>query len=186
MCNLSGLFRLLHDGIAMIQAEHQDKQRVVQILAHAFIDNKSVNYVIKGGGGKMRRIKGLMAYCFDVCFNYGKVYLSEDRNACALIIYPHQKHYSLKHLWWDLKLAITVSGIFHLPKLLKRETVIDNIKGKQPHLNLWFIGVDPTQQQKGIGTKLMSELLEKAKTENLPIYLEIHPCKHFLVSATWF
>ena len=40
----------------MIRADYKDKQRVVNILAHSFDDNKSVNYIIKQDGKRVQRL----------------------------------------------------------------------------------------------------------------------------------
>lgn len=37
---------------------------------------------------------------------------------------------------------------------------------------LWFIGVDPDQQHRGIGSALLGEIIADASNRNLPVYLE--------------
>jgi ribosomal protein S18 acetylase RimI-like enzyme len=49
------------------------------------------------------------------------------------------------------------------------------IKAKQPLIPfyyLWFIGVDPLYQHKGIGTKLLYELIADAKAQKRSVLLE--------------
>ena len=38
--------------------------------------------------------------------------------------------------------------------------------------DLWFIGVDPTEQYKGIGTKLLIEVISEGQSKGRSIYLE--------------
>lgn len=156
----------------MIEAAIADKDRVIQILANSFENNKSVNYVLPQGRNHTRRLHYLMEYSFNVCFTNGNVYMSEDKNACALVLYPHKSRYEPKRLLWDLKLMFFAFGLFQLPKVLKREKIIAQLKDKGPHMYVWFIGVDSGQQQKGIGSRLMNEVLQKARSEQLPILLE--------------
>lgn len=105
----------------MIRAEYKDRDRVVDILASSFDDNKSVNYVIPQIKDRKQRIKRLMEYSFDVCYLSGKVFLSEDRKGCALILLPDKKKTNIQSVWLDLKLIFTCIGLFNIKKALWRE-----------------------------------------------------------------
>lgn len=78
----------------MTNALPKDKNLVVDILTASFHDNKSVNYLIPNDSKRVERIRYLMDYSFEVCQLFGKVVISEDRNACALILYPDQKNFT--------------------------------------------------------------------------------------------
>jgi hypothetical protein len=67
----------------MIKANYGDKERIIKILAQSFDDNKSVNYIIPQDKKRKQRIRQLMAYSFDICLQYGKVFLSDDKKACV-------------------------------------------------------------------------------------------------------
>lgn len=95
----------------MRQANSSDKCIVLDILTRAFDDNRSVNFVVKQGRNRMGRIRGLMDYSFNMCHAFGEVWMSDDRQACALILFPDKKYWSLRTLFWDLKLALFVVGI---------------------------------------------------------------------------
>jgi hypothetical protein len=60
----------------MIQAAYKDKYLVVDILTKAFDSNKSVNYVVKQDRKREKRIRKLMDYSFELCWESGEVYLS--------------------------------------------------------------------------------------------------------------
>jgi hypothetical protein len=72
----------------MRRATVNDRQLVIDILKKSFDDNKSVNYVVKQDQKRKDRIKGLMEYSFDVCNAFGEVWMSEDLQACGLILFP--------------------------------------------------------------------------------------------------
>ena len=59
-------------------AKNSDKNKVVEILTNSFIDNKSINYIIPNDNNRVRRIRELMAYSFDMCMLSGKVCLADD------------------------------------------------------------------------------------------------------------
>ena len=72
-----------------------------------------------------------MAYSFEVCYRFGEVYLTEDKKACALILFPHKKR-SLSAILLDLDLAFNVIGLSNLNKVLSRESKIKQLYPKEP------------------------------------------------------
>jgi ribosomal protein S18 acetylase RimI-like enzyme len=156
----------------MIKASYSDKDLIIHILTKSFFSNKSVNYIIRQGKRKEERIKALMEYSFNICNGFGEVYLSDDRNACALILYPDKIRTTLKTIFWDLKLITYCIGIGNIKKALARETKIKELQLQGNICYLWFIGVDPSEQNKGVGSQLLKEITEDAKSKNIAICLE--------------
>src|SRR5690606_36016325 len=101
-----------------------DKSLVIEILKKSFDDNKSVNYVVKQDQKRVERIEGLMEYSFNVCHAFGEIWISDDNQGCALLLFPDQKRTSFRTLFWDLKLALSVIGIDRVSPVLKRESKI--------------------------------------------------------------
>src|SRR5688572_4364881 len=149
-----------------------DKNHVIQILSKSFSDNKSVNYVVKQDQRREDRIKSLMEYSFDVCYAFGEVWMSDDNQACALILFPDKKRTSLRTILWDVKLALSVIGVDRVNTVLKRESMIKNNHPKDPFAYLWFIGVNPSEQNKGIGSAFILEVIAECERKRRPIYLE--------------
>lgn len=156
----------------MIEATYSDKNTVVDILAQSFKDNKSVNYIVKQDAHREQRIKKLMDYSFDVCKSFGRVVLSEKKEACALIVYPDKKKPTLKSIVWDLKLITNCIGITGVSKAMAREGRIKKLQPTEPLYYLWFIGVHPTLQNQGIGSVLLGEIIKDAETQNRKLCLE--------------
>jgi len=67
------------------------RQKVVDILFHSFYDYGSVNFVIKQDDKKERRIRDLLEYSYEKGERFGKVYLSENEEAAAIVIDPAVK-----------------------------------------------------------------------------------------------
>lgn len=155
----------------MKKARAEDKQLVVAILAKSFNENQSVNYIIKQDNNRESRLKELMAYSFEICYQYGEVYLSEDNTGCALVLYPETKSV-LKTIPLDLRLIIKCIGIENAGKAMKREGAIKSQYPKEPIYYLWFIGVLPDHQHKRVGTSLMLSILDDARRQSKPVYLE--------------
>ena len=119
-----------------------------------------------------------MDYSFEVCSMFGEVLLSDDRRACALVLYPDRKRTTLKSIWLDLKLIFNCIGLSNVFKAMDRESKIKKIQPKERMCYLWFIGVNPIYQGSGIGSKLLREIIEESEMEDRPIYLETSTMKN--------
>lgn len=161
----------------MVRAQPNDKERITEILTYAFEQNASVNYIVKQDELRLIRIKRLMEYAFKICCRYGKVVLSDDRNACALVQLKKKK-FSIHTLLWDIQLIFYVTGIANIPKVLKRESLISKQHPTDKFYYLWFIGVHPVNKGMGAGSLLLSELVADAHTKQIPIYLETSTIKN--------
>lgn len=159
----------------MVQASINHKLIVTDIIVKSFDDNKSVNWVIKQDRKRESRIHVLAEYSFDICLQFGAVYLSDDLKGCVLLLFPEKKKTTLRSILLDAKLAFKAIGIERALKILKRESKIKQFHPHDPFVYLWFIGVHPHHQGNGCGTKLLNEVLEKYDKE---IYLETSTVKN--------
>ena len=118
----------------MKRAVQNQKSLVVEILSASFDDNKSVNFVVKQDKNRKARIRGLMEYSFKVCNAFGDVWISEDDQACALVLFPDKKKTNLNAILRDVRLALSVIGINRIGPVLGRESKIKSFhpKGKCP------------------------------------------------------
>ena len=162
----------------MISATRADKNLVVKILTESFIDNQSVNYIVKQDEKKIQRIKKLMEYSFDVCDLFGEVFISDNKKGCALILLPDKKKTSIRSILLDVKLIISCTGLSNLFKALRHESKIKKLQPKALKYYLWFIGVDPHEQHNGIGTALMAEIIKNAASKGRPLLLETSTLKN--------
>lgn len=162
----------------MIKATSRDKEIVVTILAESFDSNKSVNYVANQSKNRLKNIRVLMEYSFDTCLDYGEIFLSEDKSACALILYPENKKTTYKSIYNDLRLAISCIGVTRIFKVLEREGKIKSNHPKTSMAYLWFMGVTPAKQGTGIGGKLLTEVITYCDSLKKPIFLETSTLKN--------
>jgi ribosomal protein S18 acetylase RimI-like enzyme len=143
----------------MLTANFEDRDLVVDILSKSFNDNLSVNYVIKQDRHREQRVKKLMAYSFNMCKRFGRVVLSENRKACALIMFPDKKRTTLQSILWDLELIRGCIGLGGISKATRREHRIKTLQPKDALYYLWFIGVQPGEQGMGHGTSLLADMI---------------------------
>jgi len=153
----------------MIKANKADKHLIIDILRKAFDKNNSVNFVVKQDSKRYERIKSLMDYSFEVCYRFGEIYLSEDKKACALILYPDKQKATIL---LDMTLLLNCIGLSRAKKVLNRNSKIKQHYPTKAINYLWFIGVDSTQQGKGLGSSLLNDIIGASDSNNRPIYLE--------------
>lgn len=172
------IFRYESNLTLMIKATYKDKDIAVNILTESFNDNQSVNYIVKQDKKRKQRIRKLMEYSFDNCYFYGEIFLTDDKSGCALILLPDMKKNSLKSILLDIKLVVSCIGISNIKKAMNRESKIKELQPKKLMYYLWFIGVDPDQHNKGIGSALIKEVIEDANSKQRPVYLETSTLKN--------
>jgi len=156
----------------MWKATPSDKSFILDILTRSFDDNKSVNFVVKQDHNRVDRIRNLMDYSFNMCNQFGEVWISDDKQACALVLFPDKKRLTFRTLLWDLKLAFSVVGLDRVTSILRREAMVKANHPKEPIAYLWFLGVNPQTQGRGVGGALIQELVQRYKKKKRPIYLE--------------
>jgi len=156
----------------MRKANYSDKEKVITILSNSFIENKSVNYIVHNDPKRIERIRYLMEYSFELCMLSGEVYISDDDSGCALIQYFDRKKTNLKTVLLDLKLILKSVGLQNVPKVLKRESTIKKNYPQENFAYLWFIGVGPEKQGRGIGSKMLIRIVEQNKKMGRDVYLE--------------
>jgi len=162
----------------MRRAGKNDKALIIDILTKSFDTNASVNYIIKQGNKRIKRIRALMDYSFEVCNLFGDVFINADGNACALIVYPDARKTTLKSILLDAKLIFRCVGLGNLMKTIKREKIISSAQPKIPMTYLWFIGVLPSDQNKGIGSKSLQFIIDYSNYHERPVYLETSTVKN--------
>ncbi|NQX42345.1 Acetyltransferase (GNAT) family protein [Pedobacter steynii] len=168
----------------MKRATYSDRKEVIRILSGSFSENKSVSYLVGSRAGRNQRIDRLMEYAFDECMDFGVVYISEDMKACALVLYPEKKKTTCKSILRNVKLVLSVVGLFNVLKILKKESIVAKAqRAERLKYYVWFVAVDISFQSQGIGSHLMSELikdsvemkrqliLETSTERNLPFYV---------------
>lgn len=162
----------------MTKATYRDKKQILDLLVQSFQENLSVNYIVKQDRKRARRIRALMDYSFEMCYLFGNVFLTEHKKACALVLYPDKKKTTPKSILLDIKLISSCIGLKNIKKTLVRESKIKKIQPRKEMYYLWFIGVDPVWQHEGIGSTLLSEIIEDSRNKKRPVYLETSTLKN--------
>lgn len=79
----------------------------------------------------------------------------------------------LEEAYLTARFIVQVTGIDGIAKALKREEYINSFHPvDEEFIYIWFIAVDKAVQGKGVGAKMINEIIDKSNKNNLPIYLE--------------
>lgn len=162
----------------MIKADKNHKSHVIEILTNSFEDNQSVNYIVKQDSKRKERIRALMDYSFEICYMFGAVYLSDDKKGCALVLYPDQKKFSIKSTLLDVQLLLNAIGLTRAGKAMSRESAIKSNYPNEPIYYLWFLGVFNADQNNGVGSQLLKDIIQDSQKQQKPIYLETSTIKN--------
>lgn len=162
----------------MVSANSKDKKLVTEILVSSFDDNKSVNHLLPQDNRRHERLQKFMEYSFDVCHHFGDVFLSDDRKGCALILLPDKKRTNVQSILFDVKFIFQSIGLSNVKKAISRESEIKKHHPEGLLYYLWFIGVDKQEQNKGIGSKLLTEVIDEGRKQNRTVCLETSTVKN--------
>ncbi|MFN5983683.1 MAG: GNAT family N-acetyltransferase [Fluviicola sp.] len=155
------------------------EEHMIEILTTAFQNNKSVNFIVKQDKKREQRLRLLIEYSIFYGKSFGELRLNEDKTACAIIVDSEKKKTTIRSIIWDLRLIFGCVGITNVSKILRREKAIQAQLPKVPFLHLWYIGVNPSTQGSGEGSKLLLEILETAKKQNKVLQLETSTPRNF-------
>ena len=78
----------------------------------------------------------------------------------------------MKSYWHQLVLIKQGITVPRVPQVLKREGILKKYRTKEPHLNFWFLGVDPDKKGMGGVMDLKNGIFALAEKQQLPILLE--------------
>jgi ribosomal protein S18 acetylase RimI-like enzyme len=141
------------------------------VLARAFAADPLVAYLFPEGP---RRADHLRRF-FEIQLrrNYlvrGEVVTDIDRRACALWLPPAPRPVGLGDVLAQLALPMTVGARVGASRRVGR--LLAARHPTVPHWYLGPIGTEPGYQRRGLGTALLSHVLERCDGDELPAYLE--------------
>lgn len=157
----------------MIKAGKIHKEKVIDILYECFEKNKSVNWIVKQDSKKKERIRDLMDYFFEACIEIGEIYLTENLTGVIIFSNSDDKLPILEEAYLTVRLILKVTGIVGIGKALQREKYINRFHPQdEEFIYIWFLGLKKTEQGRGVGSKMVQEVINRSNNEQLPIYLE--------------
>ncbi len=166
----------------MTLASRKDKVRVMEILIRSFENDPLIRWFTSPcDRGKSRRIRSLMNFAFEKGFAQQGIYLTDDRNAVAIWKYGKTNMMTFRLFRAYLDFGLTM-GLAKMMEIFKMEKQVNKRHPKVQHyLYLWFLGVMPNHQGKGLSSALLNPKLALADKNAEPIYLETNNEKNIKI-----
>lgn len=156
----------------MIIGHPGNKALAVSILTKAYQYNDTINDTILQHGNRLRRLERLMAYSFDTAADFGKICFSDDGKAVALILFPDKQRITPVSILRDLHFLFFIAGPRRALRALGREKAVREAHTAQYISHIWYLATTPDAAGSGTGTALMQALMEDARNEGRPLYVE--------------
>jgi len=155
----------------------QSYHQAAQVLARAFVDDP-VTVASFRNFSPDRRVSALTVdFTAEVlvCIQRGcPLQVNEDGKViAAAVIYPPGA-YPLPVLdqWLLLIKSILGNGFYDIRPWMRWLAEVDQLHPKKAHYYLEYLGVEPEQQGKAVGSAILRHLVDKADEEQVGCYLE--------------
>ncbi|WP_030594355.1 GNAT family N-acetyltransferase [Streptomyces fulvoviolaceus] len=158
-------------GVAIRAADEGDRELVVRLLDEAFQDDPVSRWVFPDDEYRRTTHHRLMAAFTDIVLTVGRIDLTEDGTACALWMSVPADEHDPEGEDGPAQLRAGIDPDNERIELIGRLTNAIHPSGRA-HEYLWMIGVAPERQGEGLGTALMTPVLDRCDREGLPAYLE--------------
>ena len=148
-----------------------DKDLVEKIISITFAKNPGVNWLLRKGGDRNKKIGRLANWVFIKAFLRSGIFISSNEKGLAVCYKFNNNKFSIIEIYYQLRFVFTSINLSRLVKVLRRESYRKNIRPKSgEYLYFWFFGVLPGGEKAGF--ELKDAIFDKAKEVNLPVYLE--------------
>lgn len=152
----------------VIAASASDEESVISVLALAFSSDPMARWSQPDPRLYLAMFPILARALGGAAFEKGSAYFADGYGGAALWL-PPGVHPDEKTL---VALVEKFAPANILPDLSGVYEQMEKFHPTEPHWYLLLIGVDPSQQGRGIGSALMKHALETIDRDHLPAYLE--------------
>ncbi len=157
----------------MIKAGKIHKERVTELLAECLDKNKTVNWIVKQDNKRSQRVRDLIDYSFEACIHSEQIYMTDSQDGVIICSLSDDKIPALQEAYLTARFIFQVCGMDGTGKALRREQYVTSFHPwDEEFIYIWFIAVDKAMQGKGIGSKMLLQVIDKSIKEKLPIYVE--------------
>ena len=159
-----------------ISLQESQLDQAAELLARVFQHDAMMIYFV---ANHMRLLdKPLRFYRANIRMGlmYGDVYTTPSMDGLAVWLRPGNTDFTLGQMLRSGLLTGTLSmGLKSMSRFMRSFSAVEGLTKRSisgPHWLLLFLGVDPPQQGKGLGGKLIAPILRRADKERTPCYLE--------------
>ncbi|QOV35658.1 GNAT family N-acetyltransferase [Streptomyces ferrugineus] len=158
-------------GVAIRTAGYEDRDLVVRLLDTAFQDDPVSGWVFPGTEHRRSAHPRLMAAFTDIVLDQGRIDVTEDGTACALWLSMPAEAHGQDDDEGPARLREAVDPDNERVEQIGRLTAAIHPEGRT-HEYLWMIGTTPERQGEGLGTALITSVLDRCDERGVAAYLE--------------
>jgi GNAT superfamily N-acetyltransferase len=147
-------------------ATPEDTPALSASLARAFHDDPVASYALPSARRRPAQLRRFYTERLRTLTAEELVFTDEDRHASALWAPPDGWRTPLSEL---LRTRIYS---WRTPLFLAGGIRVEHRHPTEPHYYLAILGVDPSRQGHGLGSKVLQPMLDRCDTEGVPAYLE--------------
>ena len=147
-------------------ATADDAPALAAMLSRAFFDDPVSAWALPGDRRRPGRLQRFFAGRLGTLLPEELVFCDAERRGAALWAPPDRWHTPLAEL---LRTRIVS---YRLPVVLAGGMRVERAHPTEPHFYLAVLGVDPSAQGEGLGSRLMQPMLDRCDGEGVGAYLE--------------
>jgi GNAT superfamily N-acetyltransferase len=158
---------------AVRKATHADVDRLGEVLARAFEDDPVIEWLLPAAASRrMERLAGLFRLGLRKRYlRHDEVWTTPDLAGGAL--WTPAGHWKMDRSQ-VIRSAPAVVSILRgrLPLGMRGLSMVEHRHPTEPHYYLGVLGADPARQRGGVGTALLTPVLDRCDRDGIGAYLE--------------
>ncbi len=155
------------------RATPDERSQVVTALCNAFFDDRIYRWVVPDDAQRRRSTAVFYSRVVDACWPHGGVYSAGDGAGAALWVPPGKQLVTDEQAeTFGRELVESAGDDASSARMAQLSQMIGDNHPVDACWYLAFMGVDPSAQGRGIGTRLLAGVLSQADRDRVPAYLE--------------
>jgi GNAT superfamily N-acetyltransferase len=162
-----------HEEAASVrEATAAEVPEMALALARAFFDDPAFTWVLRGDPGRMAMLeRGFALFLRRIFMEQRATFTTAGAAGVAAWELPGRWKVGLAR---QMRLLPALLGVFgrRVPRLLRALATLEAGHPEEHHHYLAFLGVRPEWQGRGLGSALLTPVLERCDREGMPAFLE--------------
>lgn len=159
-----------------VRLPYSQVEHGASLLANVFQKDPMMRFLVADSTRMLDRPLPFYRANIRMGFLYGEVHMLPSLDGIAIWVKPGKTDFTFGQFLRSGLLTATFSmGLTSLKRLMGSATFFEEMKKRaisRPHWLLLFLGVDPEQQGRGLGGKLIQPMLDRADGEGVPCFLD--------------
>jgi ribosomal protein S18 acetylase RimI-like enzyme len=147
-----------------------DRQILSAVLAQAFQQDPVLRWIIPDDSEYQRISETYFELILSQSLQLGESYTNDDHSAVALWVGPEEQQSLLNQLYGTLRLLWLLKG--NISRVYQLQELMDSYRPRKDFMHLTYLATHPEHQGSGIGASMLKPILERAKAQSVPVYLE--------------